>query len=57
MLRIDEDRIEEELAKVKKATRLDELKEAIVPLIRVIIEEIKYADCEDWMYSLRYKVN
>jgi len=52
MLRIDEDRIEEELAKVKKATKLDELKEAIVPLIRVIIEEIKYADCEDWIYSL-----
>ena len=29
MLRIDEDRIEEELAKVKKAMNLDELKEAL----------------------------
>ena len=52
MLRIDEDRIEEELAKVKKATNLNELKEAIIPLIRIIIQEVKYADCEDWIYSV-----
>ena len=53
MITINREEIEKKITEIELAEDIDELKDAIVRLTRTLVDEIRWADWEEGLYSRR----
>jgi len=53
MITINKEEIEKKITEIELAEDIDELKDAIVRLTRTLVDEIRWADWEEGLYSRR----
>ena len=53
MITINREEIEKKITEIELAEDIDGLKEAIVRLVQALVDEIRWADWEEGLYSRR----